>query len=67
MNTTHFHDGGKITTYHDTLEAANAAALEDLRDPAVAKVTTRALTTTEANYRPCPCGSGKKFKFCCKR
>ena len=21
---------------------------------------------SQQNYRPCPCGSGKKVKFCCK-
>lgn len=66
MNTIHFKDGGKLVTYHESLEKANSAALEDLNDPDVLKVSTRSLTTTEMNYRPCPCGSGKKYKFCCK-
>jgi hypothetical protein len=24
------------------------------------------MTSSQSPYEPCPCGSGKKFKFCCR-
>lgn len=64
MNTTTYHDGRQEITYHESLDAALAASKAAFAAGA-RSVETRTLTPTEARYRPCPCGSGKKHKFCC--
>lgn len=66
MNATTYNDGHTYVTFHETAEKANAAALADLRRDDVAAVATTKLTPgTVEKYGPCPCGSGKKLKFCC--
>lgn len=62
MNTTTYADGSKSVTYYDDLAKAVLAAAEDLKNPAVQSVTTARVDP----YGPCPCGSGRKFKFCCR-
>lgn len=66
MNATTYNDGRTNVTFYETAAKANAAALTDLMREDVASVTTTKLMPgTVEKYGPCPCGSGKKLKFCC--
>lgn len=62
MNTTTYSDGSTKVTFHDSYQNALDEASRDLVDPRVVSTEQRPIDV----YAPCPCGSGKKFKFCCR-
>lgn len=62
MNSTTYDDGSTKVTYHSSAKEALAEAYADLANPHVVSTSQRMIDV----YAPCPCGSGKKFKFCCK-
>ena len=61
MNTTRYDDGHVEHTVHENLNDATAAAIEALKKDNVRSVETVKIDTI---YSPCPCGSGKQFKWC---
>jgi len=46
---------------HRQLCSTRSAAFGDL----IKATTSETMTTTTGRNRPCPCGSGKKYKLCC--
>lgn len=53
---------GKLYTVKDADEAARKGLIPVRRDLTVKEATDMQIKL----YSPCGCGSGKKFKFCCK-
>lgn len=54
---------GEIKQWEDIPESQKSSYIEIQRD--LTKV--EALQASIKLYSPCGCGSGKKFKFCCKK
>lgn len=61
MNSTTFDDGRVDRTFHKSFALALEKASLDLAKPNVISTEQRPVDV----YAPCPCGSGKKLKFCC--
>jgi uncharacterized protein YchJ len=62
MNTTTYTDGSTKVTFHENFNYALEEARRDWTNPNVRSTEQRPVDV----YAPCPCGSGNKFKFCCR-